>query len=130
MVRKTRRMGQQKVLVVFDRALIEQLDKLLTEFDPKERMNRSELIQDILYYSFEEGIIDEIFPEERSDKFKRMKDKILSMAKLGKMKERNNKLLKILSQLSKKNKSVELTVLKQSAEKLGMSKEEIEKLNA
>ena len=65
MVRKTKRMGQQKVLVVFDRALIELLDKLLKDFDPKERMNRSELIQDILYYSFEEGIIDEIFPEEK-----------------------------------------------------------------
>ena len=84
MVRKTRRMGQQKVLVVFDRALIEQLDKLLTEFDPKERMNRSELIQDILYYSFEEGLIDEIFPEDWSDKFKRMKEKILSVAKRNK----------------------------------------------
>ncbi len=86
MKRRTKRMGKRKVLIVLDNILIEEMDSLLTEFAPEEKMNRSQLIEEILRYVLEEDdniILDELFPDEGPviAKLREFKEKFLSKLK-------------------------------------------------
>lgn len=73
--RVTKRLGKKKVLLVMDNALLYQMDDIVKQMDSSERMDRSKVIQEILYWVIEEDLLNDILPYNNNNIIKVIKEK-------------------------------------------------------
>ena len=74
--RLTKRLGKKKVLLVMDNVLRYQIDDIVKQMDSSERMDRSKVIGEILYWVIENDLLDSILPYKNNNIIQMIQNKL------------------------------------------------------
>ena len=74
--RLTKRLGKKKVLLVMDNVLRYQIDDIVKQMDSSERMDRSKVISEILYWVIENDLLDSILPYKNNNIIQMIQNKL------------------------------------------------------